>query len=89
MIMLHNVYRVGEAEGAGELDFIFRLVVPVASAAFGVEKDGRGEALLSDELGSIVGNAVLIAKFLCLKICRILIVKCRRETEILTADFLL
>ena len=62
MIVLNDMMGRAEAEGAGELYLVVRLVRPVPAGALpGPELDG-GVGGLAGQLGHIVGNAVFVGE---------------------------
>ncbi len=61
MVVLEDVGLVGEAEGRGDLDLVFRLVLAVASPALGGDEVGSGQRPFPGKLRHVIHDAVFVA----------------------------
>ena len=60
MVILGQADLIGKAERRGQLDLVFVLILPVASAPLGAYKIRRGKRLITGNFIYIVDNAVFI-----------------------------
>ena len=82
MVILQSRHFVGKAEGGGELDLVFRFVLPVPAPALSGDKAGRCEGPFPRDLGYIVHDAVFIAEIGRLKFPVFLHPEAERDTGV-------